>query len=113
MIEIKYEGDGINKLNKIEAKIMMFTIIPQDFNIENVLDHQYLIKSYGNFDIEGQFNVDANTIATTHISNPINYHLISIMFVVYIEKQCTHHKIDARRKASTHKNKIRIFMKND
>ena len=39
MIEIKYEGDGINKLNKIEAKIMMFTIIPQDFNIENVLDH--------------------------------------------------------------------------
>ena len=63
----------------------MLSCLPVNFVINHLKGHQDELKPYNDLTIVDNLNVDADTIATTCATNPINLHLPSAPFVIYVK----------------------------
>ena len=93
----------VNKLNEIiantkylkylykttehEAFKLISTIIPINYKLHHIKSHQDDECSYDKLPLPTKFNVQADKIATHNVRKPINTHLLTSLFAIYIKKQ--------------------------
>ena len=74
----------IYKIKESEAYLEILSCLPVNFVINHIKGHQDEIKPYHDLTIAEKLNVDADTIAPTCATKPINIHLPSAPFAIYV-----------------------------
>ena len=80
----------IHKRKESEAYLASLFIFPVNFAINHIKGYQYDITPCKDLTIVEQLNVDAVKIATTCAKIPINIHLPSIPFAIYVKGEYIH-----------------------
>ena len=80
----------IHKIKESEAYLASLFIFPVNFAINHIKGYQYDITPSKDLTIVEQLNVDAVKIATTCAKIPINIHLPSTPFAIYINRDYIH-----------------------
>ena len=75
----------IHKIKKSEAYLAILSFLPVNFAINHIKGHQDEVKPNKDLTIAEQLNIDAEKIATTCAKIPINIHLSSDPFAIYIK----------------------------
>ena len=108
----------VNKINEIIAKPkylkylyktteyetfkLLSTTIPNKFHVTHINSHQDDECSYNELPLTAKFNVQADKIATYNACKPINTHLITSLFVIYVATNYISHNIDNKIRESSH-----------
>ena len=101
LLEDDYNSHGIHKATAQEVLKLILQIIPNDFAIE-----------HKDLSTKARLNIDADKIATSNSSMPLNHHIQSTKFVIYDNKQYAQHRIDYHIRIDSHANqKIIIIMR--
>ena len=74
----------IHKINESEALILVLQNIPTKFSILHIAAHQDDNTNYRKLPVHAQLYVDADHLATKNITLPLNKHLDSQPFALYI-----------------------------
>ena len=80
----------IYKIKESEAYLAILSCLPANFEINHIKGHKDEIKPYEDLTIAKKLNVDTDTIATTCATKPINIHLPSIPFALYVKEDHIH-----------------------
>ena len=89
-ISYPYSKLFIYKIKESEAYLAVLSCLPANFVINHIRRHQDEIKPYQDINIAEKLNVDADTIATTCVTKPINIHLPSAPSVIYVKGDYIH-----------------------
>ena len=81
------------------------------FEIEHINSHQDNIQSCKSINVKVRLNIDADKITTTTAKKPINTHLITQHYAVYIKGKYKHQKIDQDIRRQSHYTNAKIFFK--
>ena len=68
--------------------------------------------NYNGLDVKAQLNIDANSIATITTTIPINTHVISVPFSMYINNKYIHYRFDHSIHIDSHKHEAQLFLQN-
>ena len=68
--------------------------------------------NYNGLDVKAQLNIDANSIATITTTIPINTHVISVPFSMYINNKYIHYRFDHSIHIDSHKHEAQSFLQN-
>ena len=93
LLEDDYNSHGIHKATAQEVFKLILQIIPNDFAIE-----------HKDLSTKARLNIDADTIATSNSSMPLNNHNQSTKIVIYGNKQYAQHRIDCQIRIDSHAN---------
>ena len=99
----------IHKMNESEALILILQNIPTDFSITHIAAHQDDNTKYSGLSVNAQLNVDADYLASKNITLPLNQHLGSQPFVLYVKY--VHANISKDIRAKCHEKEERLFKK--
>ena len=106
--KLKYSLDNpksiapIHKMNESEALILILQNVPNDFSITHIAAHQDDNTNYGDLSVNAQLNVDADYLATKNITLPLNQHLESQPFALYMNEKYLHANISKDIRARSH-----------
>ena len=98
-------------MNESEALILILQNIPTDFSITHIAAHQDDNTKYSGLSVNAQLNVDADYLATKTITLPLNQHLGSQPFVLYVNGKYVHANISKDIRAKSHEKEERLFKK--
>ena len=84
-IEDPYMSRGLFKQTEQEAYRIILQIQNPQFQILHVRGHQDEVKTIEELDIPAELNIEADIDATTKARTPINTHLLSAPFAIYIK----------------------------
>ena len=76
--------------------------MPKVFTIEHVQGYQDDYRSYKDLPIKARLNIDADEIANSSSSIPLNHHIQSTKFVIYVNNKYAHHQIDHQIRVNSH-----------
>ena len=93
LLEDDYNSHGIHKATAQEVFKLILQIIPNDFAIE-----------HKDLSTKARLNIDADTIATSNSSMPLNNHNQLTKIVIYGNKQYAQHRIDCQIRIDSHAN---------
>ena len=85
LISHPYSKLFIYKIKESQAYLVILSCLPANFVINHIKGHQDEIKPYQDLSIAEKLNVDVDTIATTCATKPINLHLPSAPFAIYVK----------------------------
>ena len=117
MNELKYLIDHpksiapIHKMNESEALILILQNVPTDFSITYIAAHQDYDTKYSDLSVSSQLNVEADYLATKNITLPLNQHLESQPFVLYMNDKYLHANISKDIRAKSHEKEARLFLR--
>ena len=80
----------IHKIKESEAYLVIISCLLPNFVITHIKGHQDDTKPYQDLTIAEQLNVDADTIAISCATKPINIHLLSTPFVIFVKREYIH-----------------------
>ena len=80
----------IHKIKESEAYLAIISCLLVNFVINHIKGHQDEIKPYNDLTIAEKLNIDADTIETTCATKPINIHLPSTPFAIYVKGDYIH-----------------------
>ena len=116
----------VNKLNEIivnprylkylykttehEAFKLIFTIIPNNFKLLHINSHQDDECSYNELPLTAKLNVQADTIATNNARKPINTHLLTSPFAIYVANKYIPYNIDNKIRETSHSKLAKQFL---
>ena len=103
---------SIHKMNESEALILILQNVPNDFSITNIAAHRDDNTNYGDLSMNAQLNVDADYLATKNITLPLNQHLESQPFALYMNGKYIHANISKDIRARSHEKEARLFLRN-
>ena len=83
-ISDQYLARGMFKKTEQETYRIILQIQTPQFQIIHVRGHQDDDKTFEELEILAQFNIKADIVATTKATTPINTHLLSAPFAIYI-----------------------------
>ena len=102
--------NSLHKGTENEAPQISIQLIYDTFSTQYILGHQESNTSQSNFTIEAKQNIIADKRGTTNAKLPINTHITSSFFEVYVNDQYTYHKIDRSLRAQSHEEVARKFL---
>lgn len=65
-----------------------------NFKILHIRGQQDANEKYEELHTPAQLNINANTLATTHTKTPINTHILSVPFAIYVNKKYIPYKFE-------------------
>ena len=77
----------IHKIKESKAYLASLFILPFNFAINHIKGYEYDITPSNDLTIVEQLNVDADNIAITCATIPINVHFPSAPFAIYIKRE--------------------------
>ena len=101
----------IHKMNESKALILILQNILTNFSILYTTSHQDDNTNYNNLPVYAQLNVDADHLATKNITLPLNKHLDSRIFALYMNGKYLHANISKDIRAKSHEKKARQFLR--
>ena len=107
-----YRQQRLHKNTEGEALSIILQLSPSNFTIEHVKGHQDDKITYNDLDVKALLNIDADSIATSTSTIPINTHAISLPFAMYINNKYIHHRSDHSVRIDSHKNEAQLFLQN-
>ena len=110
LLEEDFNHHGLHKETENEALQIIFQLISETFLIQHILGHQDPNTFQSDLTIEAKLNIAINKIVTTNAKLPINAHVTSSPFEVYVKDQYKHHNIDRSIRAQLHEAVARIFL---
>ena len=96
--------------NEPEAITIILQCIPDHFKIYHVFGHQDDKTKRKDLSIYANLNIDADHLATTSATIPINTHVSSMPFAVYVKAKYIHNKVDHHIRQHSHANEARKFL---
>ena len=102
LLEDDYNNHGLHKSTEQEAFHLILKILPRTFSIEHVKGHQDDYRHYRDLPIKDRLNIDADEIATSSSSIPLNHHAQSTKFIIYVNNEYAHHIIDHQIRIYSH-----------
>ena len=112
VLEDEYHQQELHKNTEAEAFSIIIQLTPSNFTIEYVKGHQDDKINYNDLDIKAYLNIDADSIATSTATIPINIHAIALPFVMYIINKYTHHRPDHSIRIVSYKHESQLFLQN-
>ena len=94
MLENTFHSETLYKLKEQDALQTVLSLIPPYFSIRHIKAHQDDNESYNNLTLDAKLNVDADYIATEHVSIPINTHILIPPFAIYLNQKYIHQRIE-------------------
>ena len=110
LLEDDYNNHGLHKSTEQEAFHLTLQILPKAFTLEHVEDHQDDYRSYKDLSIKTSLNIDADEIATSSSSIPLNHHIQSTKFIIYVNNKYAHHQIDHKIRINSHAKYAKDFL---
>ena len=104
---------SIHKMNESEALIFILQNIPTNFSILHIAAHQDDNTKYSDLPIYVHLNVDVDHLATKNITHPLNQHLDSQPFVLYMNGKYLHANIGKDITAKSHEKEARLFLRKE
>ena len=98
------------KTTEYEAFQLISTIIPRNYKLHHIKSHQDDECSYDKLPLHAKLNVQVDKIATQNARKPINTHLPTSPFAIYIQNKYIPHNIDSNIKESSHSNIAKYFL---
>ena len=98
-------------MNESEAPIFILQNVPTDFSITYIAAHQDYDTKYSDLSVSSQLNVEADYLATKNITLPLNKHLDSRIFALYMNGKYLHANISKDIRAKSHEKKARQFLR--
>ena len=94
-IKDPYMTRGLYKQTEQEAYRIILQIQNPQFQILHVRSHQDEVKTNEELDIPAKLNIEADREATTKARTPINTHLLSAPFAIYIKGRYIPHQFES------------------
>ena len=110
LLEDDYNDHGLHKSTEQEASHLILKILPKTFSIEHVKGHQDDYRQYRDLPIKARLNIDADEIATSSSSIPLNHHIQSTKFIIYVNNEYAHHRIDHQIRIHSHAKQAKEFL---
>ena len=110
LLEDDYNNHGLHKSTEQEAFHLILKTLPKTFSIEHVKGHQDDYKRYRDLPIKARLNIDADEIATSSSSIPLNHHIQSTKFIIYVNNEYAHHRIDHQIRIHSHAKQAKAFL---
>ena len=110
LLEYDYNNHGINKSTEQVTIHLILKILPRTFSIENVKGHQDDYIHYRDLPIKARLNIDADEIATSSSSIPLNHHIQSTKFIIYVNNEYSHHIINHQIRIHSHAKQAKDFL---
>lgn len=98
-------------MNESKALTLILQNTPTNFSILHIASHQDDNTNYNNLPVYAQLNVDADHLATKNITLPLNKHLESQLFTLYMNGKYLHVNISKDIRAKSHEKKARQFLR--
>ena len=86
LLEDDYNSNGLHKSTEQEALKLILKIISESFRIEYIESHQDKPSPYVNASTKACLNVGADVITTLNATLPINTHILTNKFTIYVNK---------------------------
>ena len=80
----------IYKIKESEVYLAILSCLPTNFVLTHIKRHQDEQTSYYDLTIAEQLNVDADAIATSCVTKPLNVHLPSAPFAIFVQGDYIH-----------------------
>ena len=93
-IEDLYLTRGLFKWTEQEAYRVLLQITPLNFEILHILGHQYEQNNNEELETPARLNIKADTLVITHSTTPVNTHIISTPFVIYVNEKYIPYKFE-------------------
>ena len=100
------------KTTEHEAFSLISTIISKAFHLIHINSHQDDECSYNELPLTTKLNVQADTIATNNARKPINTHLLTSPFAIYVANNYIPHNIDNKIRETSHSTIAKDFFTN-
>ena len=94
LLEDDYNSHGLHKSTEQETINLILQILSKSFAIEHIKGHQDYSVLCKDLSIKSRLNTDADKITTSYSSMPLNHHIQSTKFVIYINNQYAHNQND-------------------
>ena len=108
-MEDPYQFINPYKNNEPEVIKIILQCIPDQFTIHHVFGHQD-DKKRKDLLIYANLNIDADHLATTSATIPINTHVSSMPFALYVKTKYIHNKVDHHIRQHSHADEAREFL---
>ena len=99
------------KTTEYEAFKLLSTIIPNKFHLTHINSHQDDKCSYNGLPLTAKLNVQADKIVTYNACKPINAHLITSPFAIYVANNYIPNNIDNKIRETSHSKLVQDFLK--
>ena len=109
-MEDPYQFINPYKNNEPEAITIILQCLPEQFTIIHVFGHQDDKTERKDLSTYANLNIDADHLATTSATTPINTHVSSLPFAVYVKAKYIHNKIDHHIRQQSHADEAREFL---
>ena len=93
-MEDPYQFRNLYKNNEPEVLTIILQCLLNQFTIQHVFGHQYDKTKLKDLSTYANLNTDAYHLATTSTSIPINTHISSMPFAVYVKTKYIYNKVD-------------------
>ena len=110
LLEDNYNSHGLHKTTDQEVFNLILQILPKSFIIEHIKGHQDDYKKYSDLPIKARLNIDADEIATSSSSITLNHHIQSTKFIIYVNNEYAHHRIDHQIRIHSHAKHAKDFL---
>ena len=110
LLEDDYNDHGLHKSREQEAFHLILKILPKTFSIEHMKGHQDDCTRYRDLLIKARLNIDADEIVTSSFSIPLNHHIKSIKFIIYVNNEYAHDRIDHHKRIHSHAKQAKAFL---
>ena len=94
MLENTIRSETLYKWKEQDALQTVLLILPPNLFIYYIKSHQDDNVSYNNLLLDAKLNVDADYIATNHVTIPFNTHLLIPPFAIYLNDKNIHQRIE-------------------
>ena len=94
MLENTIRSETLYKWKEQDALQTVLSLIPPNFSTRHIKAHQDDNVSYNNITLDSKLNVDADYIATNHVSIPINTQISIPSFAIYMNHKYIHQRIE-------------------
>ena len=112
LLEDKYHQPGLHNNTEAETLFIILQLLPSNFTMEHVTEHQDDKIKYNDLDVKAQLNINTNFIATATSTILINTHVIALPFAININNKYIHHRPDHFICIDSHKHETQLFLKN-
>ena len=85
---------------------------PSQFSIQHVRGYQDSNKNYKELDIKAYLNIDVYTTVTETVSIPVNMHIISLHFALYIGDKYDHYRPNHSIRVASYSHEAQSFLQN-
>ena len=110
LIKNPYQFRNPYKNNEPEVIKIILQYLPDNFTIQHIFGHQDDKTQRKDLSIYVKLNIDADHLATNFAAIPINTHVISMFFAVYVKTKYIHNKVDHHISQQFHVEEARDFL---